>query len=175
MIELTGNIVLVGPMGAGKTTLGKKIAQHFHVPFIDVDDTIEQHLGVDIQTIFDTEGESGFRSREAAVLDKIFETNHCAVIATGGGCVLTEACRQMIMRQRLVVHTDVGLNQQYIRLRHDKKRPILQQGNLKNTLKRLRAERHELYCGVADLYLLTDGRSFRSMIQCVESALTDQV
>ncbi len=103
---MTDNIILVGPMGAGKTTIGKRLAKHLHRPFVDVDETIEKRLGVTIQTIFDTEGESGFREREKNILNDILNENNNAVIATGGGCILTEDCRKMIVCQRLIIHID---------------------------------------------------------------------
>ncbi len=168
---MTDNIILIGPMGAGKTTIGKKLARHLHRPFIDVDEAIEKRLGVTIQTIFDTEGEAGFREREKNILNDILNENDHAIIATGGGCVLTEECRKMIVCQRLVVHVDVGLETQYQRLRLDKKRPILQSGDLREKLKSLREQRHEIYCSVADMRIATDRKSFRQIIQLVSANL----
>lgn len=154
-------------MGAGKTTLGKRLARHLKRPFIDVDEAIQQRLGVCIQTIFDTEGEAGFRQRELDILGDILQQENDAVIATGGGCVLTEGCRRLIMAERLVVHVDVGLDQQYQRLQYDKKRPILQGGNLREKLKKLRSQRHAIYQSVADMHLMTDRTSFRRMLDLV--------
>lgn len=168
---MSNNVILIGPMGAGKTTLGKKLARHLNRLFIDVDETIEARLGVNIQTIFDTEGESGFRQREYDILAEILRDNHHAIIATGGGCILTEACRQLIVGERLVVHVDVGLNQQCERLRYDRKRPILQGGNLREKLKRLRTERHDIYRSMADLHVMTDRNSFRKMLMLIENKM----
>lgn len=169
---MSDNIILVGPMGAGKTTIGKKLARHLKRPFIDVDEEIEKRLGVSITTIFDTEGEAGFRQREKNILSIILSENKQSVIATGGGCILTESCRRMIMCERLVVHIDVGLEKQYQRLQFDKKRPILQSGNLREKLQTLREKRHPIYTLVADIHLLTDKSSFRQMIQRIEKQLT---
>lgn len=169
--NMSDNIILVGPMGAGKTTLGKKLARHLKRDFIDVDNAIEARLGVSISTIFDTEGEPGFRSRELTILDDILQQNNKAVIATGGGCVLTEGCRKMIMCQRLVVHVDVGIEQQYKRLQFDKKRPILQDGDLMTKLKNLRTQRHHIYRSLADMHLMTDKMGFRKMLAMVEKQL----
>lgn len=169
---MSENIILVGPMGAGKTTIGKKLARHLNRPFIDIDECIEKRLGVTIQTIFDTEGETGFREREKTVLAAILDENKQAVIATGGGCVLTEACRQMIVCQRLVIHIDVSLKQQHRRLQFDKKRPILQGGNLMEKLKNLRQQRHEIYGSVADLHIMTDRHSFRQMLHIIEREIS---
>ncbi len=155
-------------MGAGKTTLGKKLAKHFKRDFIDVDEVIQNRLGVTIQTIFDTEGEQGFRKRELSILSDILQNSQNAIIATGGGCVLTEDCRRLIMAERLVVHVDVGLDAQCERLRYDKKRPILQGGDLREKLKKLRTERHDIYRLVADMHLMTDRTSFRKMMLLVE-------
>lgn len=168
---MSDNIILIGPMGAGKTTIGKKLARHLKRPFIDVDETIEKRLGVNIATIFDTEGESGFRQRELSILSDIINENKDAVIATGGGCVLTEGCRKIIVCQRLVVHIDVGLEQQHRRLKMDKKRPILQGGNLREKLKNLREQRHHVYQSIADLHLMSDRNSFRKMITIIKSKL----
>lgn len=170
MAVMSNNIILIGPMGAGKTTIGKKLARHLRRPFIDVDETIEQRLGVSIAMIFETEGEAKFRERELAILGDIFNENREAVIATGGGCVLTEGCRKLIACQRLVVHIDVGLKQQYQRLQFDKKRPILQSGNLREKLKNLREQRHQLYCDLSDLHILSDRNSFRQMMHLIENA-----
>ncbi len=166
------NIILIGPMGAGKTTLGKKLARHLHRPFIDVDQEIEARLGVDIATIFDTEGEQGFRRREHRILSDILNENDNAVIATGGGCVLTEDCRKLIVCQRLIIHVDVGIAQQYKRVQYDKRRPILQGGNLMEKLKTLRSQRHHIYRAMADTHLMTDRMSFRRMLQIIEANLT---
>lgn len=168
---MSDNIILIGPMGAGKTTLGKKLASQLNREFIDVDEHIEKRLGVSIQTIFDTEGEAGFRQRELTILNDILRTYHDAVIATGGGCILTEGCRKLIVCERLVVHVDVGLEQQYKRLKLDKKRPILQGGNLQDKLKRLREQRHDMYVSVADIRLMTDRSSFRAMLKKIEKTL----
>lgn len=168
---MSDNIILVGPMGAGKTTIGKKLARHLKRPFIDVDETIEERLGVTIQTIFDTEGEVGFREREKNILRDILEEENSAIIATGGGCILTEDCRKMLVCQRLVVHIDVGLDIQYQRLRLDKKRPILQEGDLREKLQLLRQQRHDIYRSVADIHLLTDKKSFRQIIRLISSQL----
>lgn len=168
---MSENIILIGPMGAGKTTIGKKLAHHLNRPFIDVDETIEKRLGVTIQTIFDTEGEAGFREREKNILTAILDENTQSIIATGGGCVLTEACRQLIVCQRLVVHIDVGLKQQQHRLQFDKKRPILQNGDLKEKLQALRHQRHKIYQSLADLYIMTDKHSFRQILQTIEQEI----
>ncbi len=168
---MSDNIILIGPMGAGKTTLGKKLAKYLKRPFIDVDEAIERRLGVNIQMIFDTEGEAGFRQRELTILSDILAQQNHAVIATGGGCVLTEGCRRAILCQRLIVHVDVGLEQQYKRLRHDKKRPIVQGGNLREKLRHLREQRHTIYRSIADIHVMTDRSSFRAMLKKIEKNL----
>lgn len=168
---MSNNIILIGPMGAGKTTIGKKLAQHLKRPFIDIDEVIENRLGVSITTIFDTEGETMFRQRELSILTDILDENQQAVIATGGGCVLTEGCRKLIVCQRLVVHIDVGLEPQYRRLQFDKKRPILQSGNLREKLKTLRKQRHQIYCDLSDVQILSDRSSFRQVINRIEKEL----
>ncbi|PIE42436.1 MAG: shikimate kinase I [Gammaproteobacteria bacterium] len=170
---ISDNIILIGPMGAGKTTIGKKLAKSLHRPFIDVDETIEQRLGVSISTIFDTEGEAGFRAREEKILTDILKHHHRSVIATGGGCVLTEGCRKMIVCQRLVVHIDVGIEQQCRRLAADKKRPILQGGHLRQKLIDLRQQRHAIYSAIADIHLLTDQYHFRQILRLIKEQLNE--
>ncbi len=149
----------------------EKLARQLKRPFVDVDAVIEKRLGVTIQTIFDTEGEAGFRQRELTILRDVLKAHEQAVIATGGGCILTEQCRQLIMKQRLVVHVDVGLKHQSERLRYDKRRPILQGGNLLEKLKKLRADRHDIYASVADCRVATDKLSFRKMIAFIQRQL----
>lgn len=170
-MPLIGNIILIGPMGAGKTTLGKKLAQHFGVEFIDLDEEIERRAGVDIVCIFDTEGEQGFREREKNVLQDILAHPHKRVIATGGGCVLDCENRKILMCERLVIHVDVSLKVQLQRLKNDKKRPILQVEDLHGKLKSLREERHEIYSQTADFRLSTDDGDIRRLIVEVEQML----
>ena len=104
-----GNIILVGPMGAGKTTFGKKLAKKLGVTFIDLDEEITRTLGVDILTIFDNEGEQGFRKREKKAFTCVLKNNKNSVIATGGGCVLTEGNRNLMQLELIVIHIDIGI------------------------------------------------------------------
>ncbi len=170
-MSLVGNIVLIGPMGAGKTTLGTKLAQHFAVGFIDLDEEIEKRAGVDIPFIFETEGEKGFREREKLVLHEILERPEKSVIATGGGCVLDPENRKALMCERLVVHVDVSLRVQQQRLKNDKRRPILQVNDLRQKLESLREERHEIYCQTADQRVVTDDGNIRRLIMEIEAML----
>lgn len=168
---MSDNIILVGPTGAGKTTLGKRLGVFLKRRFIDVDEEIETRLGVSIATIFDTEGESGFRQRELTVLRDILAHTQHAVIATGGGCVLTEGCRRLIVQERLVVHVDVSLDAQYYRLRLDKKRPILRDGDLREKLIELRKVRHKIYQSVADMRVETDRGHYRKILNQIAKTL----
>lgn len=170
-MSLIGNIILIGPMGAGKTTLGRKLAQYFSVEFIDLDEEIERRAGVDITCIFETEGENGFREREKIVLQEILARPEKVVIATGGGCVLDVENRKALRCERLVVHVDVSLNIQLQRLKSDKKRPILQVKDLKGRLETLREERHEIYCETADFRVVTDDNNIRRLILKIEEML----
>ena len=120
------HIFLVGPMGAGKTTIGRQLADFLCRPFIDVDNEIEARTGADIQWIFDMEGEQGFRDRESKVLKAIIETSPSSIIATGGGIVLRNENRTILQKNGLVVYLSATKEQLYERTRRDKNRPLLQ-------------------------------------------------
>ena len=120
------HIFLVGPMGAGKTTIGRQLADFLCRPFIDVDNEIEARTGADIQWIFDMEGEQGFRDRESKVLKAIIETSPSSIIATGGGIVLRSENRKTLQENGQVVYLSATKEQLYERTRRDKNRPLLQ-------------------------------------------------
>jgi shikimate kinase len=144
------NLVLVGPMGAGKSSIGRRLAARFGLPFVDVDREIEAQTGTTVATIFDCEGEAGFRARERTVLAALL-AGAGAVIATGGGAVLDPATRTLLAQRGFVVYLQVGLEQQLERLARDRSRPLLAGADRREVLERLGRERGPLYAAVADL------------------------
>ncbi len=149
------NIILIGPMGSGKSTIGNIIARRLHREFQDSDHFIEARTGVDIARIFDVEGEQGFRDRESNALNELLETSD-RVIATGGGSILREKNRQLLTQKGYIIFLDTSVNQQMQRLRRDKKRPLLQTENPTGRLKDMLAERRPIYLDLADLVVKTD-------------------
>ena len=144
-------IFLVGPMGAGKTTIGRYLASALQLPFIDTDHEIEQRSGADIPWIFDVEGEIGFRSRESKALKSISEIDPPTIISTGGGIILAEDNRRFMRDNGFIVYLYVNENQLYERLKKDKKRPLLQVGDRKKLIANLFHERDPLYKSIADI------------------------
>jgi shikimate kinase len=160
----SNNIFLVGPMGAGKTTIGTYLAKGLQMQFFDSDQVIEARSGVDIRWIFDVEGEEGFRRREITIVDEL-TLMRGIVLATGGGTVLSEENRRNLTARGVVVYLETSLDQQMDRVEYDRKRPLIQDGNRQEILKKLRAEREPLYREVADHVFPTDERSVRSVAE----------
>lgn len=150
------NLVLVGPMGAGKTSLGKRLARRLGLDFVDSDARLEAVAGASIATIFELEGEVGFRQREERMLDDLLH-GQSQVIATGGGAVLSPASRERMIDRAFVVYVKVGLGQQLGRLARDHTRPLLATGDRSGKLQVLAAVRNPLYESVADLVFDSDG------------------
>lgn len=137
-------------MGAGKTTVGRHLAKRLGKRFIDLDQEIELRCGADIPWIFDVEGEAGFREREANLLCELVQSDDI-VLATGGGVVLMPANRELLRGHGFVVYLAASVRELYERTRHDTRRPLLQTGDRKATIARIRAEREPLYREVAHL------------------------
>ncbi|MGB2173013.1 MAG: shikimate kinase, partial [Porticoccaceae bacterium] len=148
-----------GPMGVGKTTVGKQLAGLLHRPFIDVDAEIESRCGADIQWIFDMEGEKGFRERESKVLEDIIASSPSSVIATGGGVVLSAKNRQVLKSNGQVVYLSASKQQLYERMRRDKSRPLLQVEDREKVIDQLLKVRDPLYRKVADVVFSAEGGS----------------
>ncbi len=164
------SIFLVGPMGAGKTTIGRQLAQALGRPFHDSDREIEQRTGVDIPTIFEYEGEEGFREREAAVIDELTRLPEI-VLATGGGSVLRPENRHALAGRGLVVYLKTPVSLQLARTAHDRNRPLLQTEDPEARLRALYEERDPLYREVADLTLDTGRLSIRQIVRRIEDRL----
>lgn len=163
-------IFLVGPMGAGKSTIGRQLAAELGFQFFDTDTEIEQRCGADIPWIFDIEGEDGFRKREATVLADISGNDRC-VIATGGGIVSSDENRKLLQKAGFVVYLQASIRQQLDRTIRDKKRPLLQVENRTEVLERLMQEREPLYLDVADHVVATDTRAPKRVAAEIASAL----
>ena len=153
-------VFLVGPMGAGKTTLGRQLARAMNVEFVDSDHEIERRTGADIPWIFDIEGEEGFRRRETEVIDELTQNDEL-VLATGGGAVLKLENRQFLRERGIVVYLHASVEKLFQRTAKDRNRPLLQTDNPKEKLKNLMDEREPLYRDVADIVINTGAHSLR--------------
>lgn len=151
-------------MGAGKTTIGKYLAQQLKLEFADTDTEIEKRTGADIPWIFDMEGEEGFRDREQQVVAELTEWDN-VVLATGGGVVLRAENRTALAGRGFVVYLHATVEEQARRTRRDRRRPLLQTDDPEETLRQLMAERDPLYREIADHVINTDGCSPRTVAQ----------
>ncbi len=157
-------VFLVGPMGAGKSTIGKFLARHLELAFADTDTEIENRTGADIPWIFDVEGEAGFRVREQQVVEEMTRVDHI-VLATGGGVVMRAENREALASRGFVIYLHATVAEQVRRTRNDRKRPLLQTGNPEQVLRELMAIRDPLYREIADHVIDTDGCSPRTVAQ----------
>ncbi|MEE8157504.1 MAG: shikimate kinase [Gammaproteobacteria bacterium] len=151
------SIILVGPMGCGKTAVGRAVARLLSRDFFDTDRYVEERTGVDISFIFEKEGEAGFRRRESEAI-KHFSRQSEIVLATGGGAILGEENRAALMAAGFVVYLKASVDSQYDRTRQSKSRPLLEKGDLRETIEHLMQQRAPLYESVADMAVNTDGR-----------------
>jgi len=164
------NIFLVGPMGAGKTTVGRRLAELRGMAFADSDHEVEERTGVDVAFIFEKEGEAGFRKREKQVIADLTARSGL-VLATGGGAVLDPDNRQHLAGRGYVVYLRASVEHQLRRTSHSDTRPLLQGGDRRQVLESLFAVRDPLYREIADLVLETDGRNARTLAQEIERHL----
>ncbi len=169
----SGNIVLVGPMGAGKTTIGRQLATVLQMEFKDSDHEIVRRTGASIPLIFDIEGEEGFRKREQDVIDDLTREPNL-VLATGGGAVLREENRRHMKERGTVIYLYGSIEQLLKRTAHDRNRPLLQTADPRAKLEELMRVRDPLYREVADLVLYTDDRSVRSVIKEITIRLEER-
>jgi shikimate kinase len=156
------NIFLVGPMGAGKSSVGKYLAKQLGMIFFDSDEEIEKRTGVELGWIFDKEGEDGFRRREAAVIKDIAKLCNI-ILATGGGTVAVEENRSILAERGTIVYLEVSLKHQHPRVVNDIRRPLLQVKNREEVLVKLQEEREPLYDALADFRVPTDNRTVRAV------------
>ena len=166
-------VFLVGPMGAGKSTVGRLLASRLGFGFVDTDHVIEDRTGADIPWIFDVEGEEGFRDRESAVIAELVQRKNL-VLATGGGAMMRPENRQQAGAHGFVVYLNTSVAQQVQRTLKDKNRPLLQgKEDPKLVLRRLFEVRDPIYREVADLVVKTDRKSLKSIVRQICNAVKE--
>lgn len=161
---LKTNLALVGPMGAGKSTIGRLLARELCWAFKDSDREVEERTGASIPLIFDLEGEQGFRDREQLAISELLQERNL-VLATGGGAVLREANRKALSEKSLVIYLHASVEHQLARTARDRNRPLLQTSNPRQVLEELLAIRDPLYREIADIMIETDIRPPRIVVQ----------
>jgi len=164
------NVFLIGPMGAGKSAVGRQLARMLHLTFLDSDEEIENRTGVDISFIFEKEGEEGFRKREAKVIEDLSNRDGI-VLATGGGAVGSAQNRSNLGARGYVVYLKTGVDQQLQRTARRNVRPLLENTDRREVLDALITEREPLYLEIADLTIDTDGRK----VNAVASEILDTI
>jgi len=169
-VAVYDRIFLVGPMGAGKSTIGRLIARALKLEFLDADTEIEQRTGADIPWIFDVEGEAGFRDREQQVIAELTQRNRI-VLATGGGVVLRAENRRALSSRGFVIYLKTTLEEQLRRTGGDRKRPLLNVDDPERVLRELTEQRHPLYAEIADLSVESDSSSPKVVAQRVLAQL----
>ena len=155
---ITMNIFIVGPMGSGKSTVGKIISDELFLNFFDTDDEIEAKTGASIDWIFDLEGENGFRKRESEMLDELVKKNSI-VLSTGGGIILSKSNRELLSSRGTVFYLSTPISVQSDRTSKDKDRPLLKNGDPVKILTKLHEERKDLYETVSDHIIETENKS----------------
>jgi shikimate kinase len=167
---MRGNYFLVGLMGSGKTTVGRALARKLDKRFIDADHEIETRTGVSIPLIFEIEGEASFRQRESDVIRDLTALED-VVLATGGGAVLAPENREFLKTRGTVIYLRASTASILQRTSHDKKRPLLQTPDPRQTIERLAREREPYYLEVADLIIETGRPNVQSLVQSIVAQL----
>lgn len=173
-MSYSGNIFLVGPMGVGKTTIGRVLADSLGLEFFDSDREIEASTGADIPWIFDVEGESGFRIRETRMIEQLTQ-NKGIVLATGGGAVISAENRKWLKARGVVVYLRAPISQQVERTSRDKTRPLLQTPNPEQKIRELMGIREPLYQEVADMVVDTYRRNPKTVSQEISRQLKPEL
>src|SRR5579872_1535718 len=158
------NLFLIGPMGSGKSAVGKQLAKMLALPFYDSDTEIERRTGVDIAFIFEKEGEAGFRQREHEAMEALTAMDGI-VLATGGGAVLLSENRRLLAARGRVVYLKTSVSQQADRVRQGRARPLLSNVDPAVKLGELMAQRAPLYAEIADITVTTDNRRVRTVAE----------
>jgi shikimate kinase len=169
--KIPNNIFFIGLMGAGKTTVGKIIAKNLGKTFYDTDQVIEQRTGVKVATIFELEGEEGFRKRETAMIEELSQLDNI-VMATGGGAVLLPENRLMLKQHGYVIYLRANVHDLWHRMRNDKQRPLLQNVDVRAKLTQLYQERNPFYTETASLIVDTGNQPVIKILNKIESAFT---
>jgi shikimate kinase len=169
----TRNVFLIGPMGAGKSTIGRQLAAMLQREFLDTDHEIERRTGASIPLIFEIEGEPGFRKRESAVLEELTRRDN-VVLATGGGVVLSEENRQVLRERGTVVYLRADIDILTERTHRDRNRPLLQTADPRAKLQEILHTRAPLYTSTAHVIVDTDRRSPQAVARDVFDNLKAQ-
>ncbi len=164
-------ICIVGPMGSGKTTIGSRLAHKLGIRFEDSDRDIQRRTGVDIPYIFETEGEEGFRKREISSIRDLLSGEGDIVLATGGGAVIKPENRENIAQYSTTIYLKTSVEQQMLRTKKDKNRPLLQTEDPRKRLEELYEARSPLYEELADIIVVTDGNGIDAVLADIEMKL----
>jgi shikimate kinase len=164
------NVFLIGPMGSGKSAVGRHLARMFRLSFYDSDADIEVKTGVDISFIFEKEGEAGFRIREKESIERLTRLEGI-VLATGGGAVIDADNRRVLAERGVVVYLETSIDQQLERTRHARHRPLLTDTDPEEKLKELMLRRAALYAEIADFTVSTDGRRVQLVAEEIHQEL----
>ncbi|CAL4324179.1 shikimate kinase AroK [Buchnera aphidicola] len=158
------NIFLIGPMGAGKSTIGRQLSKELHMDFYDSDQEIENRTGVDISWVFDVEGEVGFRIREEKIIDELTKMNKI-ILATGGGSILSKKIRHCLSSRGIIIYLKVEIEQQLMRTKREKHRPLLNTSDsTEEILKKLSYERNPLYEEISDIIINTNNKNVKAIV-----------
>jgi shikimate kinase len=165
-----GRIFLIGPMGAGKTAIGRELARQLDLEFVDADQEIERRTGADIALIFEKEGEAGFRKREREVIEELTQ-RHALVLATGGGAVLDQANREALKSRGFVIYLKASVGAQAARTSQNRNRPLLETTDRQARLQQLFDMRAPLYESLAELTVDTDSGQVKQISQRIITEL----
>lgn len=172
MINQKGNIILIGPMGSGKTSTGRMLAKEMGYAFADTDEEVTKRTGVSIAYIFDVEGEEGFRKRECLALKECLNDNN-TILSTGGGIVLSKENRDLLQDRGTVVYLQTSIRSQVKRTASSNNRPLLQNNDPEETLEKLMLTRAPLYEEIADITIMTDNKSLQEMSKEIQRAINE--
>ena len=172
MINQKGNIILIGPMGSGKTSTGRMLAKEMGYAFADTDEEVTKRTGVSIAYIFDVEGEEGFRKRECSALKECLNDNN-TILSTGGGIVLSKENRDLLQDRGTVVYLQTSIRSQVKRTASTNNRPLLQNNDPEETLEKLMLTRAPLYEEIADITIMTDNKSLQEMSKEIQRAINE--